>query len=154
MKSIKLLVLSVILLLPMGLMAESLMERNEREGKLFLEQNAKKEGVMVTASGLQYKVLREGDGPKPKAIDLVKVNYEGRSLDGEVFDSSYARGKPIEFSLNRVIKGWGEGLQLMSVGSKYRLYIPYKLAYGDTGAGRKIGPRETLIFDVELLGIR
>lgn len=154
MKSIKLLVLSVILLLPVGLMAESLMERNEREGKLFLEQNAKKEGVMVTASGLQYKVLREGDGPKPKAIDLVKVNYEGRSLTGEVFDSSYARGKPIEFSLNRVIKGWGEGLQLMSVGSKYRLYIPYKLAYGDTGAGQKIGPRETLIFDVELLGIR
>jgi FKBP-type peptidyl-prolyl cis-trans isomerase len=150
----KLFVLTLILMLPVGLMAESLMERNEREGKLFLEQNAKKEGVMVTASGLQYKVLREGDGPKPSAIDMVKVNYEGRSLDGEVFDSSYARGKPIEFSLNRVIKGWGEGLQLMSVGAKYRLYIPYKLAYGDTGAGRKIGPRETLIFDVELLGIR
>ncbi len=154
MKLTQLVLFAMIVLLPLTSVAESLMERNEREGKLFLEQNAKKDGVMVTASGLQYKVLREGDGPKPKAIDLVKVNYEGRSLNGEVFDSSYARGKPIEFSLNRVIKGWGEGLQLMNVGSKYRLYIPYKLAYGDTGAGRKIGPRETLIFDVELLGIR
>ncbi len=154
MKLIQLVLFAMIVLLPLTSVAESLMERNEREGKLFLEQNAKKDGVMVTASGLQYKVLREGDGPKPKAIDLVKVNYEGRSLNGEVFDSSYARGKPIEFSLNRVIKGWGEGLQLMNVGSKYRLYIPYNLAYGDTGAGRKIGPRETLIFDVELLGIR
>ena len=133
--------------------AESLMEINEREGKIFLEQNAAKEGVVTTASGLQYKVLREGTGKQPGPLDQVTVNYEGRHLNGEVFDSSYKRGKPIQFPLNRVIKGWSEGVQLMKEGAKYRLYIPYKLGYGDTGAGRSIGPRETLIFDVELISV-
>lgn len=133
--------------------AESLMEINEREGKLFLEQNAAKEGVITTASGLQYKVLQEGTGKQPGPADRVTVNYEGRHLNGEVFDSSYQRGKPATFPLNRVIKGWTEGVQLMKEGAKYRLYVPYKLGYGDTGAGRKIGPRETLIFDVELISV-
>ena len=133
--------------------AESMMEINEREGKAFLEQNASKEGVITTASGLQYKVLKEGTGKQPRALDRVTVNYEGRHLNGEVFDSSYQRGKPATFPLNRVIKGWTEGVQLMKEGAKYRLYVPYKLGYGDTGAGRKIGPRETLIFDVELIKV-
>jgi FKBP-type peptidyl-prolyl cis-trans isomerase len=133
--------------------AESLMEINEREGKAFLEQNAAKEGVITTASGLQYKMLKEGTGKQPRALDRVTVNYEGRHLNGEVFDSSYQRGKPATFPLNRVIKGWTEGVQLMKEGAKYRLYVPYKLGYGDTGAGRKIGPRETLIFDVELIKV-
>jgi FKBP-type peptidyl-prolyl cis-trans isomerase len=133
--------------------AESQMEINEREGKIFLEQNAVKEGVVTTDSGLQYKVLREGTGKQPNRMDTVKVNYEGRHLNGEVFDSSYQRGKPATFPLNRVIKGWTEGVQLMKEGAKYRLYVPYKLGYGDTGAGRKIGPRETLIFDVELISV-
>jgi len=143
----------MIFLIAASVHAESLMEINEREGKAFLEQNANKEGVITTASGLQYKVLKEGTGKQPRVLDRVTVNYEGRHLNGEVFDSSYQRGKPATFPLNRVIKGWTEGVQLMKEGAKYRLYVPYKLGYGDTGAGRKIGPRETLIFDVELIKV-
>jgi len=127
--------------------------KNKAEGEKFLTENAKKEGVKTTASGLQYQVIKLGDGLKPKATDKVKVNYKGTLIDGTVFDSSYKRGKPVTFPLNQVIKGWTEGLQLMPVGSKYRLFLPSKLAYGAGGAGSKIGPDSALIFDVELLSI-
>jgi FKBP-type peptidyl-prolyl cis-trans isomerase len=128
-------------------------EKNEQEGKKFLEENKKKEGVKTTASGLQYKVIKEGNGPKPKENDTVEVNYRGTLIDGTEFDSSYKRGKSAKFPVNRVIKGWTEGLQLMSKGSKYQFFIPPDLAYGERGAGGEIGPNATLIFDVELLGI-
>jgi FKBP-type peptidyl-prolyl cis-trans isomerase len=137
----------------MNAQAESLMEINDRAGKAFLEKNAQLEGVKTTASGLQYKVIKEGSGKRPGPRDVVTVNYEGRHLNGEVFDSSYKRNKPLEFPLNRVIKGWTEGLQLMQEGAKYQLYIPANLAYGTTGAGQAIGPEETLIFDVELIKV-
>ena len=123
------------------------------EGEKFLAENAKREGVKVTASGLQYEVLEATIGQKPKATDSVKVHYEGTLIDGTVFDSSYRRGEPISFPLNGVIKGWTEGLQLMSVGSKYKFFIPYQLAYGEQGAGASIPPYAALIFTVELLGI-
>jgi len=126
---------------------------NLAAGKAFLEGNKAKAGVKTTASGLQYEILKQGSGPKPKATDTVTVNYEGKLLSGKVFDSSYARNQSVSFPLNGVIKGWTEGLQLMSVGSKYRLYIPSDLAYGPNGAGGAIGPNETLIFEVELLSI-
>ncbi len=128
--------------------------KNKAEGEKFLAENAKKEGVKTTASGLQYKVLRSGNGKKPTATDSVTVNYEGRLINGTVFDSSYKRGKPVTFPLNGVIKGWTEGLQLMPAGSKYRFFLPPKLAYGARGAGGIIGPDATLIFDVELLSIK
>ncbi len=128
--------------------------KNKVAGEKFLAKNANKEGVKTTASGLQYKVLRSGNGKKPKATDSVTVNYEGRLIDGTVFDSSYKRGKPVTFPLNGVIKGWTEGLQLMPVGSKYRFFLPSKLAYGARGTGGIIGPNATLIFDVELLSIK
>ena len=123
------------------------------EGEKFLAENGKREGVTTTASGLQYEVLTLGDGPKPSISSTVNVHYEGTLLNGTVFDSSYERGEPISFPLNGVIKGWTEGLQLMPVGSKYKLYIPYDLAYGERGAGQLIGPFEALIFTVELLKI-
>lgn len=122
-------------------------------GEKFLAENAKKEGVITTASGLQYKVLHQGDGPKPKATDSVNVHYRGTLIDGTEFDSSYKRNAPISFPLNRVIPGWTEGVQLMPVGSKYEFYIPYHLAYGERGAGGAIPPFAALIFEVELLAI-
>lgn len=126
---------------------------NKAEGAAFLEENAKKPGVVTTESGLQYEVLREGDGEKPGPGDRVKVNYEGKLIDGTVFDSSYKRGEPLVFGVSQVINGWTEGLQLMPTGSKYRFYIPQDLAYGERGAGKDIKPYATLIFDVELLEV-
>lgn len=123
------------------------------KGEAFLAENAKREGVFVTESGLQYEVVTMGEGEKPTAENTVKVHYHGTLIDGTVFDSSVDRGEPIEFPLNGVIKGWTEGLQLMPVGSKFILYIPYQLAYGERGAGELIGPCEALIFEVELLDI-
>lgn len=125
----------------------------KEEGEAFLAANAKREGVNVTASGLQYEVLTAAEGKKPKATDKVKVHYEGTLIDGTVFDSSYRRGEAISFGLNQVIKGWTEGVQLMSVGAKYKFFIPYNLAYGERGAGAQIPPYAALIFTVELLGI-
>lgn len=124
------------------------------KGAKFLEDNAKKEGVVTTASGLQYLVLREGEGKSPKATDTVEVHYAGTLLDGREFDSSYKRKESIEFPLNRVIAGWTEGVQLMKEGAKFRFFIPSKLAYGPRGAGRDIGPNETLIFEVELIKVK
>lgn len=124
-----------------------------KEGEDFLEQNKKREGVVTTSSGLQYEVLQDGTGEKPKAADKVKCHYHGTLLNGTVFDSSVQRGQPATFPLNMVIKGWTEALQLMPVGSKYRLFLHPSLAYGDRQAGSAIAPNSTLIFDVELLGI-
>lgn len=122
-------------------------------GEKFLAENAKREGVKVTPSGLQYEILEPSLGQKPKATDTVRVHYEGTLIDGTVFDSSYRRGESITFPLNGVIAGWTEGLQLMSIGSKYKFFIPYQLAYGERGAGQSIPPYAALIFTVELLGI-
>ena len=127
--------------------------KNSEKGLAFLAENKKKEGITVTASGLQYEVIKEGTGAKPLATDKVKVHYTGKTTDGVTFDSSVDRGQPIDFPLNGVIKGWTEGVQLMKVGAKYRFYIPSELAYGEAGAGGSIGPNEVLIFDVELLDI-
>lgn len=126
---------------------------NAKEGRKFLEENGKKDGVTTTATGLQYEVMKEGTGAKPSATDKVTVHYHGMLLNGEVFDSSVDRGQPATFGLNQVIPGWTEGVQLMSVGSKYKFFIPSELAYGSRGAGGKIGPGATLIFEVELLEI-
>ncbi len=134
-------------------MQDEMLENNLREGQAFLEENSKKEGVVTLPSGLQYEVLQEGEGAKPKATDKVKCHYHGTLLNGQVFDSSVQRGQPAVFGVDQVIKGWVEALQLMSVGSKWRLYIPSGLAYGAQGAGNSIEPNSTLIFDVELLGI-
>lgn len=123
------------------------------KGKKFLDENAKKPNIKTTASGLQYEVLVAGTGPKPSATDKVTTHYHGTLLDGKVFDSSVERGQPIDFPVNGVIQGWQEALQLMPVGSKWKLYVPYNLAYGERGAGGSIGPYETLIFEVELLKI-
>ena len=123
------------------------------EGKVYLEQNAKRDGVTQTKSGLQYEVLTEGTGKSPKATDTVRCHYEGRLLDGTVFDSSYKRGEPADFGLNQVIPGWTEGVQLMKEGAKYRFHIPYLLAYGERGAGAQIPPSSTLVFDVELIKV-
>ena len=128
-------------------------EVNRKRGEDYLEQNKSAEGVQVSESGLQYNIISEGDGAKPLATDRVKVHYRGTLIDGTEFDSSYARGEPASFALNQVIPGWTEGLQLMSVGSKFRFVIPYNLGYGERGAGGSIGPFETLIFEVELLDI-
>lgn len=131
----------------------ALAEANLTEGQAFLEKNKAQEGVVTTESGLQYKVIRNGDGPKPTADDTVKVNYEGTTIDGKIFDSSYKRGREATFQVKQVIPGWQEALQLMPVGSKYKLYIPPDLAYGAQGQGSHIGPNAVLIFDVELLDI-
>ena len=123
------------------------------EGEKYLAENAKKDGVITTASGLQYQVLREGNGKRPTAKDSVKCHYEGFLIDGTVFDSSVQRGEPAVFGLQQVIAGWTEGLQLMQEGGKYRFFIPYRLAYGEGGAGQMIPPFATLIFDVELIEV-
>lgn len=122
-------------------------------GEKFLSENKKKEGVVTLPSGLQYKILTEGKGEKPKASDTVECHYEGSLIDGTIFDSSVRRGETAEFPVNGVIAGWVEALQLMPVGSQWQLYIPSELAYGSRGAGQYIGPNETLIFDVELINI-
>lgn len=129
-------------------------DENLKAGKLFLADNAKKEGVKATASGLQYKVLKQGEGARPTADDRVTVHYTGKLIDGTVFDSSHNRGQPATFPVGGVIKGWTEALQLMSKGAQYRLFIPADLAYGERGAGDRIGPNAVLIFDVELLDIK
>jgi FKBP-type peptidyl-prolyl cis-trans isomerase FklB len=128
--------------------------KNAAEGEKFLAENKKKDGVKTTASGLQYKVLKEGSGASPKETDTVVTNYKGTLLDGTEFDSSYKRNEPASFPVNRVIKGWTEALQLMKPGAKYQLFIPSSLAYGERGAGQLIGPNATLIFEVELLSIK
>jgi FKBP-type peptidyl-prolyl cis-trans isomerase len=128
-------------------------QKNKEEAGKFLEENAKREGVVTTESGLQYEVLLAAEGPKPTATDRVSVHYHGTLLDGSVFDSSIDRGEPAQFALNGVIPGWTEGIQLMSVGSKYKFYLPSDLAYGDNGAGDVIQLGAMLIFEVELLEI-
>ena len=124
------------------------------EGENFLAENAKKEGVIVLPSGLQYQVLKEGTGKQPKATDQVECHYEGTLINGQVFDSSYQRGQAATFGLNQVIAGWTEGVKLMKEGAKYRFFIPYNLAYGERGAGQSIPPYAALIFDVELLAVK
>ena len=133
--------------------ANKTLEKNSTLGKEFLEKNAKKDGVITTSSGLQYKVLKEGDGESPKETDKVEVHYHGTLIDGTVFDSSVDRGESITFPVNGVIPGWVEALQLMKTGAKYKLFIPSELAYGNRGQG-KIGPNSTLIFEVELIAIK
>lgn len=130
-----------------------LLTGNLERGNQFLEENKEKDGVVTLPSGLQYEILKEGNGPKPKATDKVRCHYHGTLIDGTVFDSSVQRGQPAVFGVNQVIKGWIEALQLMPVGSKWRLYIPSDLAYGERGAGNSIEPNSALIFDVELLDI-
>jgi len=129
-------------------------EKNATAGEKFLAENKKKEGVKTTASGLQYKVLKEGTGASPKETDMVVTNYKGTTLDGTEFDSSYKRNEPATFPVNRVIKGWTEALLLMKPGSKYQLFIPAALAYGERAVGKDIGPNSTLIFEVELVSIK
>jgi FKBP-type peptidyl-prolyl cis-trans isomerase FklB len=126
----------------------------KKDGEAFLAENAKKDGVVTLPSGLQYQVLREGNGRKPSATDQVECHYEGTLINGQVFDSSYRRGETATFGLNQVIKGWTEGLQLMQEGAKYRFFIPYHLGYGERGAGQSIPPYATLIFDVELVKVK
>lgn len=123
------------------------------EGRVFLANNKTRPGIITTKSGLQYEVLKEGTGKKPKATDKVRCHYEGTLINGQVFDSSYKRNEPAVFGLNQVIAGWTEGVQLMSEGAKYRFYIPYLLGYGESGAGDMIPPYATLIFDVELIDV-
>jgi len=129
-------------------------EKNKKEGEAFLNENRKKADVVTLPSGLQYKVITNGNGPKPTADQTVQCHYIGTFIDGTEFDNSYKRGKPAEFPLKQVIKGWSEILQLMPVGSKWQVFIPSELAYGEKGAGSVIGPNETLIFEIELLSIK
>lgn len=129
-------------------------EENKAVGEKFLVENSKKEGVVTLPSGLQYQVLREGNGKQPNATDKVECHYEGFLVDGTVFDSSYKRGETVTFSLNGVIAGWTEGLQLMQEGAKYRFFIPYQLGYGEKGSGQSIPPYAALVFDVELIAVK
>ena len=128
--------------------------KNKAEGEKFLADNKKKEGIKTTASGLQYKVIKDGTGKTPKATDTVSTHYRGTLISGKEFDSSYKRGEPAEFPVNGVIKGWTEALQLMKEGAKWQLFIPSELADGERGAGQDIGPNSTLIFDIELLSVK
>ena len=134
-------------------LAEEVYEQNKASGEAFLANNAKKEGVVVLPSGLQYEVITEGNGKKPSATDRVQCHYEGTLIDGTIFDSSIKRGEPAVFGVNQVIKGWVEALQLMQEGAKWRLYIPYDMAYGEHGAGEMIPPYSALVFDVELIKV-
>ena len=129
-------------------------EKNKKEGETFLAENKKKEGVKTLPSGLQYKVITEGTGKMPKETDTVTTHYRGTLIDGTEFDSSHKRGQPATFAVKGVIKGWTEALQLMKEGSKWQLFIPSELAYGERGAGQTIGPYATLIFDIELISIQ
>jgi len=153
-------VLSIVSILLIGFTMFSLANattpaENKAAGIAFLAENAKKPNIVTTASGLQYEVLTPGTGTaSPSASDNVTVHYKGTTIDGTEFDSSYSRGEPATFPLNRVIPGWTEGVQLMKEGAKYRFFIPSELAYGEQGAGRAIGPNSTLIFDVELIKIQ
>ncbi len=133
---------------------EAMGTKNREEGKTYLAANAKKAGVKTTESGLQYKIIKEGDGKKPLGTDMVEVHYRGTLIDGTEFDSSYSRGQPTSFPVNGVIKGWTEALMMMKEGAKWELYIPSDLAYGPRGAGGLIGPDATLIFEVELLKVK
>ncbi|MBZ9539876.1 FKBP-type peptidyl-prolyl cis-trans isomerase [Modicisalibacter tunisiensis] len=133
--------------------AEKVAKQNKAKGEKFLAENAKKDGVKVTDSGLQYKVIESGDGASPDANDQVKVNYEGKLIDGTVFDSSYKRGEPVEFQVDQVIPGWQEALKKMHVGDTWMIYLPSDLAYGPAGTGGPIGPNEALTFKVELLDV-
>ena len=156
MSKIQLIIIAVSILVLIGLFMFSknnseLAQTNITEGAAFLAENATKEGVITTESGLQYTILTDAEGDKPSATSNVTVHYKGTTLDGTEFDSSYSRNAPATFPLNRVIGGWTEGVQLMSVGATYRFFIPSELAYGAQGAGGAIGPNATLIFDVELL---
>jgi FKBP-type peptidyl-prolyl cis-trans isomerase len=135
-------------------LAQQAGQANKQQGLAFLEANKTKEGIVVLPDGLQYKILQQGTGPKPAATDQVVCNYRGTLLDGREFDSSYKRGQPATFPVSGVIKGWTEALQLMPVGSKWQLFVPAELAYGEPGAGGQIGPNATLIFEVELLSIK
>lgn len=134
-------------------LAEEAYAQNKASGEAFLVANAKKEGVVTLSSGLQYEVIKEGVGKKPSASDRVQCHYEGTLIDGTIFDSSVKRGEPAVFGVNQVIKGWVEALQLMQEGAKWRLYIPYDMAYGEHGAGEMIPPYSALIFDVELIKV-
>ena len=134
--------------------AKILGEKNKKEGEAFLEENKKKEGVKTLASGVQYKVITEGTGKTPKLTDTVTVNYKGTLIDGTEFDSSYKKGQPVTFPVNKVIPGWTEALQLMKEGAKWQIVIPTDLAYKGTGAGNVIGPNATLIFEVELISVK
>jgi FKBP-type peptidyl-prolyl cis-trans isomerase len=158
-RKIQVRLLSVITVIVIGLSMFSMAnagspEENKAAGAAYLATNAKKAGIVTTASGLQYEVLTKGTGTKnPAATNNVTVHYKGTTIDGKEFDSSYGRGEPTSFGLNQVIPGWTEGVQLMTEGAKYRFYIPSELAYGANGAGGAIGPNEALIFDVELIKI-
>jgi len=134
-------------------MQQKAADDNKTAGKAFLDENVKKEGIKVTESGLQYKVVEPGTGSKPTATDKVKVHYSGTLIDGTVFDSSIERGEPVVFAVNQVIPGWSEAIQLMTEGAKYQVFIPSDLAYGPRGAGQVIGPNATLIFDIELIKV-
>jgi FKBP-type peptidyl-prolyl cis-trans isomerase len=133
---------------------KGLAEKNKKDGESFLAENKKKEGVKTLPSGLQYKVIKEGTGKTPKVTDTVTTNYRGTVIDGTEFDSSYKRGQPTTFPVNGVIRGWTEALQLMKTGSKWQLFVPSDLAYGERGAGPQIGPNAVLIFEVELLSVQ
>jgi len=138
---------------PKTVIAPEIAEQQKKQGETFLAENKNKEGVVTLPSGLQYKVLKEGKGPHPKLVDTVLVHYKGEFIDGRVFDSSSERGKPHHFTVNQVIPGWSEALQLMNVEAKWRLFVPSYLAYGERGFQREIPPNTTLIFEMELLAI-